>query len=63
MSSLSIPPLPSDVFKDKAMVSAASDIILDDCAGIKNREKFDGVSRRSQKRTPVCIAVAIPAAM
>ena len=61
MSLLSMPPRPSDDLRDKAMESAVSDIIFDDCGGTRKKEKFEGVSWRSQNNTPVWIAVAIPA--
>ena len=61
MSSLSIPPLPSDVFRDRAMESAVSDIMFDDWGGTRKKEKLEGVSCLSQNRTPVCSAVARPA--
>ena len=63
ISSLSMPPRPSDDLRDRAMASAVSDIILDDCGGTRKKEKFEGVSWRSQKSIPVCMAVAIPAGM
>ena len=60
---MSIPPLPSEDFSDRAMESMVSDIMLDDCAGTRKNEKLDGLSTLSQKNTPWCIAVAIPAGM
>ena len=39
MSSLSIPPLPSDALRDRAIASTVSDIMLDDCAGTRKKEK------------------------
>ena len=60
MSSLSMPPLPSDVLRERAIVSAVSDTMLADCAGTRKKEKFDGLSRRSQKTQPDQMAVTNP---
>ena len=60
ISSLSIPPLPLEVFRDNDIVSAVSDIIPDDCADTRTNEKLDRLSALSQKNIPWCIAVAIP---
>ena len=61
MSSLSIPPLPSEVLRERAMVSAVSDTMLADWAGTRKKEKLEGLSWRSQNTTPDQIAVARPA--
>ena len=61
MSSLSIPPLPSDVLRERAMVSAVSETMLADWAGTRKKEKLDGLSWRSQKTTPDHTAVTNPA--
>ena len=52
ISSLSIPPLPSEDFKDSAMLSAVSDRTLLVSDGDRNRLKFDGVAIWSQNKTP-----------
>ena len=59
--SISIPPLPSGDFRDRAIASTVSDIMLDDCASTRKKEIFDGLSTLSQKKTPWCIAVTITA--
>ena len=52
MSSASIPPLPFEDFRDRVIVSAVSDIIDADWVGTRKKEKLDGRSDLSQKRTP-----------
>ena len=54
MSSLLIPPRPSEDFKDRMIESTVSDIMFDDCGGTKINEKLDGVP----KSTLVQITVA-----
>ena len=63
MSSLSIPPLPSEVLRDRAMISAMSETILADYAGTRKKEKLEGLSWRSQNTTPVQTDVTNPAGM
>ena len=45
MSSLSIPPRPSEDLRERAMVSAVSDIWFDDWGGTRKRLKLEGVPR------------------
>ena len=52
ISSLSIPPLPSDDFSDNAILSAVSDRTLLVSEGDRKRLKLDGVAMESQKKTP-----------
>ena len=63
MSSLSMAPLPSDVLRERAMVHVVSDTMIADCAGTRKKEKFDGLSRRSQKTHPDQMAVTNPDGM
>ena len=50
MSSLSMPPRPSDDLRDKAIESAVSDIMFDDWGGTRKKEKLDGRLDLFQKR-------------
>ena len=61
ISSPSIPPLPSDDFSNRDIVSAVSDTVLPTSGGTRNRLKFDGVLRFSQNSTPEYMEVARPA--
>ena len=61
MSSLSMPPLPSDNFNDSAMESAVLETVAPDSGGTRNKLKFDGVPIVSQKKYPEYIVVARPA--
>jgi len=61
ISSLSIPPLLSDDYSDRDIVSAVLDTVLPDSGGTRNRLKFDGVLRFFQNSTPEHMEVAPPA--
>jgi len=61
MAWLSIPARPSDILRERALLSAVSDSMFEDFGGTKKKEKLDGVYWRSQKNTPVLMAVSIPA--
>jgi len=61
ISSPSIPPLPPDDFSNRAIISMASDTVLLDSDGMRNKLKFDGVLRFSQNSTPEYMEVAKPA--
>ena len=50
MSSPSIPPRPSDVFKESAIESAVSVTVDPDSGGTRNKLKLDGVPMESQKK-------------
>ena len=58
---LSMPPLTSNDLRERAMVSAVSNIMIVDCAGTRKKEKLDGLSMRYQNRTHVWMALVIPA--
>ena len=50
MSSLSMPPRPSDDLSDNAMESAVSDTVAPDSGGTRNRLKLEGAPIESQKK-------------
>jgi len=56
----SIPPLPSDDFSDRAIVSAVLNTVFPDSGGTRNRLKFDGVLRFSHNSTLDYMEVARP---
>ena len=58
--SLSMPSRLSEDFSESAIVSAVSEIWLEDWGGTRKRLKLDGVPRWSQKTTPDHIAVVRP---
>ena len=63
MLSPSISPRSSDYLRERAMIAAVSDNILEYCGGTREKDKLGGRLVSSQKSTPEWAAVARPAGM